>query len=365
MKKILSIITAAVIAVGALAGCAANEAQTTKSPVEGSKTAYIINMPQSDIFTNCSEACAETAEKLGMTCDTFFTDGDNDKFKETVKDCAENGYDGLFLSHGGEDYSYELITNILAEYPDLKIVTFDTVFKNADGETQKIDGVTQIFQDDAGLAESLLDYIVTDIAPDKPAKVLKVWIGDYIAAFDRREVGYKPYEDSGKIQTVETIAPSDLTDSATMYDVMKETLAKYEDSDIDAIWVAYDAYARNCYQALKESGRNIPLVSVDLCSADIEYMSEENSPWKACAFTDFRANGEQGIRILALELNNEYDSITDADGVVSDFIEIPASLITQEELIENGGSVYDSDSENNAAKDYLVTSNWLAACIGY
>lgn len=357
MKKILSIITAAALAVGALTGCGANNA---KSPVEGKKTAYIINMPESDIFTNCSASCAETAEKLGMTCDTFFTDGDSNRFRKAIENCAENGYDGLFLSHGGEDYSYELITNLLEKYPKLKIVTFDTIFKDENGETQKIDGVTQIFQDDAGLAESLLDYIVTDIAPEKPAKVLKVWVGDFIAAFDRREIGYKPYEDSGKIQTVETIAPSDLADSATMYDVMKETLSKYNEDEIDAIWVAYDEYARMCYKALTESGKNIPLVSVDLCSADIECMSEENSQWKACAYTDFGANGEQCMRVLALELNNEYRSITDAAGNVSDFIEIPASLVTREELIENGTDV----SENNA-KEYLVTSDWLVKYIGY
>lgn len=251
MKKLLSIITASTLAVGVLSGCSANK--NAGSPVEGRKTAYIINMPESDIFTNCSKSCAETAEKLGMTCDTFFTDGDNDKFKETVKKCAENGYDGLFLSHGGEDYSYELITGLSEEYKDLKIVTFDTVFKNKDGEIKKIDGVTQIFQDDAGLAEKLLDYIVTELSPDKPARVLKVWVGDYIAAFDRREVGYKKYEDSGKIQTVETIAPSDLADSATMYSVMQNTLSKYNEDEIDAIWVAYDEYARECYRAIKES----------------------------------------------------------------------------------------------------------------
>lgn len=356
MKKLLSVITASALVVVAFSGCGANK--SADSPVEGKKTAYIINMPESDIFTNCSISCSETAEKLGMTCDTFFTDGDNDKFKETVLNCAENGYDGLFLSHGGEDYSYEFITGLSEEYKDMKIVTFDTVFKDENGETQKINGVTQIFQDDAGLAEKLLDYITTELSPDKPARVLKVWVGDYIAAFDRREVGYKKYEDSGKIQTVETIAPSDLADSSTMYDVMRETLSKYNEDEIDAIWVAYDEYAQECYRALKESGKNIPLVSVDLCGADIEYMSEENSLWKACAYTDFGANGEQGMRVLALELNNEYGSITDASGNVSDFIEIPASLITRDKVVENGISVDNS-------KEYLVTSDWLADRIGY
>ncbi len=131
-------------------------------------------------------------------------------------------------------------------------------------------------------------------------------------AFYRREVGYKKYEDSGKIKTVETIVLSVLSDTSTMYDVMQKTLSKYYENDIDSIWAAYDEYARECYRAIKDSGKNILLVSVDLCCADIKYMSEDNSMWKACAYTVFGVNSEQGMRILTLGLNNEYDRITDA-----------------------------------------------------
>ncbi len=97
-----------------------------------------------------------------------------------------------------------------------------------------------------------------------------------------------------------------------MYDVMQKTLSMYYEDYIDSIWAAYDEHARECYRALKVSGKNILLVSVDLCCADIEYMSEENSMWKACAYTVFGVNSEQGMRILTLGLNNKYDRITDA-----------------------------------------------------
>lgn len=118
-----------------------------------------------------------------------------------------------------------------------------------------------------------------------------------------------------------------------MHDVMSATLMKYDTGDIDAVWVAYDAYAQGCYQALRESQRDIPLVSVDICNMDIQYMLEDDSQWKACACTDFKANGEQGIRILALELNNEYEDITDPEtGEQTNYIEMPASLITQDML---------------------------------
>ena len=67
---------------------------------------------------------------------------------------------------------------------------------------------------------------------------------------------------SGKIHTLEVIGPTDYNNAtASMHDVMSATLMKYDTGDIDAVWVAYDAYAQGCYQALRESQRDIPLVS--------------------------------------------------------------------------------------------------------
>ena len=74
---------------------------------------------------------------------------------------------GLLLSHGGQDYAYSFLTELLQQYPELKIVTFDTLFIDENGQTQKIDGVTQIFQQDSQLAELLLDYICNTLYADK------------------------------------------------------------------------------------------------------------------------------------------------------------------------------------------------------
>lgn len=376
MKKAFALLLASVLL---FTGCGNTEKQKTSdstssqsvSPVEGKKIAYILNMASSEIFQLCANQCKKTAESLGMTCDVFFSDGDDTAFQNYISTCAAGDYDGLYLSHGGQDYSYTFLTELLQDHPDLKIVTFDTQFKDASGQEQTIDGVTQFFQDDKGLAESLLDYICEDLYPDKDTvNILKVWVGpNYIAAFDRREEGYKEFEEAGKINTVEVIGPTDYSNAtASMHDVMEATLMRYDEEDIDAIWVAYDAYAQGCYQALKESGKDIPLVSVDICNLDIQYMLEENSQWKACACTDFKANGEQGVRILAMEMNDNYDEITapGSDEAVN-YIEMPATLITQDILesdttIEN---IYDVAPDTYGNVENYVTSDWLRECIGY
>lgn len=347
------------------------DSSSSKSPVAGKKVAYILNLASSDIFQLCADQCKATAEKLGMTCDVFFSNGEDAKWQDYISTCASSGYDGVFVSHGGQDYSYTFLSDIVKQYPDFKIVAFDTQFKDGNGETKKIDGVTQFFQDDAGFATSLLDYICDDIAPDKkPVNVLKVWVGpNYLSPFDRREVGYAEYEKSGKINTVETIGPTDYNNAeSSMTDVMTSTLAKYKDGDIDAVWVTYDAYGRGVYTALKEANSKIPMVSVDICNTDIQFMKEENSNWKACACTDFKANGEMAIRILALELNNEYDKIIDPKtGKKSDWLEMPVSVIAQDSLKEDTTleNLYDVAPDTYGSPKNLVTSDWIKEAIGY
>ena len=353
------------------AGCGKDSQGSAKdSPVKGKRVAYILNMPGSDIFQQCAAQCKDTAAKLGMTCDVFFSNGNDTVFQNYINTCAADGYDGLFLSHGGQDYSYTFLTNLLKRYPDLKIVTFDTEFKDEAGRTQKMEGVTQFFQDDAGLATSLLDYARSIYPNKKTVNILKVWVGpNYIAAFDRREVGYQTYEEAGKVHTLEVIGPTDYSNATdSMYDVMSDVLKKYKEEDIDAIWVAYDAYAQGCYQALRESGKKIPLLSVDISNMDIQYMQEKDSQWKACACTDFKANGEQGIRLLALELNGDYEDIKDLKtGETTDYIEMPATLITQD-ILKDGTTIdnlYDSAPAEYGAKENFVTNEWMKKCIGY
>ena len=383
-KKLLCGLLCVAMAATMLFGCGAKEeAQETPekevvavdTPVSGKKVAYILNLASSDIFQLCANQCVKTAEALGMTCDVYFSDGNDAKWQDYISTCAASGYDGVFVSHGGQDYSYDFLSGILEQYPDFKIVTFDTQFKDKNGETQTIDGVTQFFQDDAGFATALLDYICEEIAPEKVAKgepvnILKVWVGpNYLSPFDRRQVGYAEYEETGKIKTVETIGPTDYNNAEqSMTDVMTATLAKYDEDDIDAVWVTYDAYARGCYTAIMESGKNIPLVSVDICNTDIQNMQAKDSVWKACACTDFSANGEEGIRLLALQLNDDYDKIVDpVTGEQTAWWEMPCAVISQDMLKEGTTleNLQDVAPESYGDPANLSTSDWIKEAIGY
>ena len=142
MRKIMTLFLVTALIFTCVTGCS----QRTESPVKGKKVAYIMYMSSSAIFDIWSESFTKTAEALGIKADTFFCEDSDEEWKNRILQCAEDGYDGLLVSHGGVDYAWEFLTGVLEEYPNLKIATFDTSFQDEKGDAQKIDGVVQLFQ---------------------------------------------------------------------------------------------------------------------------------------------------------------------------------------------------------------------------
>ena len=335
------------------------------NPVAGKKVAYVMLLPSASIFQMWKDSCAKLAEKLDVQFDFFFCDGDFNKWQDTIRTCASAGYDGLLVSHGNQDGSYVFLKEITEQYPDLKIVTFDTQFYT-DGEYQKIDGVTQLFQQDDSLVTVLLDKFIEEYG--EGVRLIKVWRGpNYAAPFERREVGWKAYEDAGKIVTVDEVQPlQDTVDSANS--VFAAYLQSIKREDVDGVIVYYDVYGQGVYQAISEnanfSGENaLPMASVDIDPVDITNMQTSPEIWTASGTTDWTLNGEIGLRILLLEIAGEYDKIYDPASGKSgvDYVEVPGSAIIAKDLksdstVENLGEIA-SDTYGNL--DYLSEADWM------
>ena len=169
LRKVLAMTLAAAMSLSVAASGAAFAGEAVESPVAGKKIAYIMLMTPATIFQMWSDSFTETAEKLGMTADTFFCSDNAEEWQTRIETCAAAGYDGLMVSHGGQEYAWSFLKGIQEKYPDLKIVTFDTPFKDENGETAKLDGVTQFFQQDAGFAAGLVEAIMA--LPENQEKV--------------------------------------------------------------------------------------------------------------------------------------------------------------------------------------------------
>jgi ABC-type sugar transport system substrate-binding protein len=339
------------------------------SPVAGKKVAYIMIMPSATIFQMWANSCKDLASALGASCDVFFCDGDFNKWQDTIRTCASGGYDGLLVSHGNQDGSYVFLKEITEQYPNLKITCFDTQFY-ADGQYQKIPGVTQMFQQDASLVTVLLDEMIAKYG--EGVRLIKVWRGpNYNSPFDRREVGWQEYEKAGKIKTVGVVQPlQDTVDSANT--VFAAYLQSIKREDVDGVVVYYDCYGQGVYQAITENanfngtnGDPLPMGSVDIDPVDVTNMQTRPDIWTAAGTTDWTLNGEIGMRILFLEMAGEYDKIYDpASGQTGvDVVEVPGSAILATSLkdtstVENLGEIADETYGN---LNYLSVADWMPA----
>lgn len=380
-KKVMSFALVTVFALTMLAGCGRSaesnveeskmQSETVQTnadnPVQGKKVAYVMLLPSSTIFQMWKDSCAQLCEKLGVQFDFFFCDGDFNKWQDTIRTCASAGYDGLLLSHGNQDGSYVFLKEITEQYPDLKIVTFDTQFYT-DGQYQKIPGITQMFQQDKSLVTVLLDQMVEKFG--EGVRLIKIWRGpNFNSPFDRREEGWAEYEKAGKIKTIGEVQPlQDSVDSANT--VTAAYLQGIKREDVDGIIAYYDMYGQGVYNAILENdqfngqnGTALPMASVDIDSVDVTNMQARPDVWTAAGTTDWTLNGELGMRILMLELANEYDKIYDpATGQKGvDVVEVPGTAIKAADLkpdstIQNLGEVA---GETYGNLDYLSETDWM------
>ncbi len=365
MKKIVALALALVMV---LALCTTSVAETT-NPVAGKKVAYIMQLTSATIFQMWKDSCADLCAALGVQFDFFFCDTDFNKWQDTISSCAAAGYDGLLISHGNKDGSYVFLKDITEKYPNMKIVCFDTQFY-ADGQAQKLPGVTQLFQQDKSLVTVLLDSLIAKFG--EGVRLVKVWRGpNYNSPFDRREVGWQEYEAAGKIKTVGEIQPlQDTVDSANA--VTAAYLQGLKREDVDGLVAYYDCYGQGVFNAIAENdnfngkvGAALPMTSVDIDPVDVTNMLTRPDIWTAAGTTDWTLNGEIGMRLLLLEMANEYDKIYDpaSDKMGVDVVEVPGSAILASDLkpestVENLGDIA-PDTYGNLS--YLSVADWMPA----
>lgn len=365
MKKFVAIVLALVMAL-TLSFSATAEAT---NPVSGKKVAYIMQLTSATIFQMWANSCQDLCNALGVQFDAHFCNNDFNNWQDTISQCAAAGYDGILVSHGNKDGSYTFLKSIHEQYPNLKIVCFDTQFYT-DGEYQKIEGVTQMFQQDKSLVTVLLDSMIEKFG--EGVRLVKVWRGpNYNSPFDRREVGWEEYEAAGKIKTVGEVQPlQDTVDSANA--VTAAYLQGLKREDVDGVIAYYDCYGQGVFNAIAENdnfngkvGAVLPMASVDIDPVDVTNMLTRPDIWTAAGTTDWTMNGEIAMRLLLLEIAGEYDKIYDPasqqKGV--DVVEVPGTAILASNLkpdstVENLGDVA---GETYGNLSYLSVADWMPA----
>jgi simple sugar transport system substrate-binding protein len=262
----------------------------------------IRNLSSDDHTKQFLDGAISEGKSFGFKVDTFLSNNDDARFQELVSQAIQQGYDGLIISHGKKEYSYDMLKPAIDK--GIKVVTFDTII-DKNGKT--LPGVTTTFQDDFKLAELSLNEVAALSKNGQPVKVIKLWFGPGIPPLDRRESIYKKFEKAGKIKTLEVIGPTNFQDvQGDIATKVSAVLAKYPAGTVDAIWASWDEMAKGAYKALQDHNRkDIKLISIDISNQDINLMREEGSTWLATAAVDPKLIGIIDMRLLAKKLAGE------------------------------------------------------------
>ncbi len=303
MKKFLSLLMSVLLL---LSACNTNEEVSNEAidgvpeGVQGGiKIAIIRNLPSDDHTKQFLDGARKEGEAFGFKVDTMIADNNDARFQELVAQAIQQDYDGLIISHGKGDYSYDMIKPAIDK--GMKVVTFDTI---AEKDGKKLEGVVETFQDDYKLAELSLNEVA---AIGDEVKVIKLWFGPGVPPLDRRQEIYKKYEDEGKIVTLETIGPTNFQDvQGDIASKMNAILAKYPKGTVDAVWGSWDEMAKGAFKAMKDNKRDdIKLISIDVSNQDINLMREAGSNWVSTAAVDPYLIGQMNMRLLAKKLAGE------------------------------------------------------------
>lgn len=308
MKKI-GLITLLLVFAITLAGCGSEEVENGEAETliegvpegvqGGKKVAVIRNLPSDDHTVQFFDGARSEGEQFGFRVDTYLANNDDVRFQELVDQAIQGDYDGLIISHGKEEYSYDMIQPAIEK--GIHVVTFDTItLKNG----QTFPEITSTFQDDFKLAELSLEEVVALSENGEPVKVLKLWFGPGVPPLDRRESIYKEYEQQGKIETLEVIGPTNFDDvQGDIAAKVSAVLANYPPGTVDAVWASWDEMAKGAYIAMKENNRmEIELISIDISNVDINLMMEEGSNWRATAAVDPHLIGMINMRFTGQKI---------------------------------------------------------------
>ncbi|MFA5851272.1 MAG: hypothetical protein WC820_01100, partial [Spirochaetales bacterium] len=82
---------------------------------KGYRVAYVLNGTSTDIFKMAFDGAVKEGALYGIKVDVFTADGDDVRFQDIVNQCAQQGYQGMIISHGKPQYSYDLVKNVVAK----------------------------------------------------------------------------------------------------------------------------------------------------------------------------------------------------------------------------------------------------------
>ncbi|MCA1065487.1 sugar ABC transporter substrate-binding protein [Rossellomorea sp. AcN35-11] len=295
-------------------------------PLSNKRIALIMQINLGTFSAQYIAGVKEQVEKFGGKVQVFTSEGDLAKMSSNLDAAINQKFDGILIDHGTKEALQSGVEK--AKEQNIPVVVFD-----ADVASE---GVTVLEQGDREMAEQTLTRLSEELGGE--GEIVKIWVAGF-APMERRQVAYKEFlEGNPGIKEVAAFGAATQNTALDTQAQMEAILKQYPNKgDIDAVWAAWDEFAKGAVRAIEAAGRDeIKVYGIDMSDEDLQIIQKEGSPWVASAAVDPKDIGRVQVRFLYQNLNGE--ATPEKVKLNPVFIEkdaLPAETITTDQLHEH------------------------------
>ncbi|MCA1055081.1 sugar ABC transporter substrate-binding protein [Rossellomorea aquimaris] len=337
MKKTTVFLIIITLVFGLLAACQPKvseesnaEAKAGKAssdhPLAGKKVALIMQINLGTFSAQYIEGVKEQVESFGGKVQVFTSEGDLAKMSSNLDAAINQKFDGILIDHGTKEALQSGVEK--AKEQGIPVVVFD-----ADVESE---GVTVLEQGDRKMAEQTLNKLSEELGGK--GEIVKIWVAGF-APMERRQAAYKEFlEQNPDIKEVAAFGAATQNTALDTQAQMEAILKQYPNKgDIDAVWAAWDEFAKGAVRAIEAAGRDeIKVYGIDMSDEDLQIIQKEGSPWVASAAVDPKDIGRVQVRFLYQKLAGEETPATvKLEPVFIEQDQLPEEAVTTDQLHEH------------------------------
>jgi simple sugar transport system substrate-binding protein len=292
--------------------------QSTEKPAPFDKGPVKIALVQysgaGDYFQLWTKGAQQQADAVGFSIQHYDAKADDAKQAADMKTAIASGVAGIIVDHGRSATMCPLINQ--ATDAGIAVVVYDV--KVADCAPKAVETA----QNDVDLATLVLTQMAKDIGEGVAVGYVNPFV---IAPLERRDVVWKKFVADHKWN--QKFAVGKFSHEVADDNAKLAAAALEKHPEVKAVFAPYDELTKGTVRAIeqKKLGAKVAAYGIDISDADIELMTQKDSPWKATATTDPSAIGAGVTRTLALQLAGQLDRKQ---------VVFPGVLVTQAFLVQ-------------------------------
>ena len=306
----------------------------------GVKVALVAYLSAGDFYQAYQAGAQQQAKALGIDLRVFPGRQDAAEQRNQIEQAINQKVQGIIVDHGLPEALKDVVQKALDA--GIKVVAFDVNLDNAK--------VPQVEQSDHSLARLALEQANTESG--KAFKAAYVYVAGF-APLDRRNEVWNEFKSKnpGVVEKVR-FGVVNATTAASVADQAKAALRA--NPDISVVFAPYDEFARGVKLAAQELGiaKKLRIYSADVSTADIQEITEADSPWAATVATNPAVVGAVSVRTVALSIAGKDPGHN---------VTVDPVLLTQKQLRDAGVKTVEDLSAKLPAfgKSNAATASWI------